>query len=88
MTAIDVNPGLLMIAAGLLACLLPRVGRQLLTLGTPVAGLLLLIATPMGALTTLPIFGYDLTLLRVGLSFWDHFVDCCVFERNLCAASR
>ena len=70
MTAIDVNPGLLMIAAGLLACLLPRVGRQLLTLGTPVAGLLLLIATPMGALTTLPIFGYDLTLLRLdGLAF-------------------
>ncbi len=70
MTAIEINPGLLMIAAGLLAAFLPHRARQALTLLAPLAGFALLIATPIGAHAAVTISGFELTLLRLDkLSF-------------------
>ncbi len=65
MSAIELNPGLLMIAAGVLSAFLPRMLRQAVSLATPLAGIALLLATPVGANATANLFGYPLTLLRL-----------------------
>ncbi len=70
MNAIDVNPGLLMIAAGIVCAFLPRLLRQMIALATPLAGAVLIWKTPIGAQSTVDVFGYALTLLRLdGLAF-------------------
>ncbi|MGE3246388.1 MAG: Na(+)/H(+) antiporter subunit D [Beijerinckiaceae bacterium] len=65
MNATDLNPGLLMIAAGASVALLPRVLRQLVSLAAPLAGIALLLATPIGTKSAIDMFGYSLTLLRL-----------------------
>ncbi|MEZ5810855.1 MAG: Na(+)/H(+) antiporter subunit D [Rhizobiaceae bacterium] len=65
MSAIELNPGLLMILAGLVAGVLPWRLRQLVSLATPVLGIVLLWSTPIGAQSVVPLFGFDLTLLRL-----------------------
>lgn len=70
MTAIDINPGLLMIAAGLLAAVLPHRLRQAVALLAPLAGVALLVGTPIGSQVVISVAGMDLTLLRLDrLSF-------------------
>jgi multicomponent Na+:H+ antiporter subunit D len=65
MTAIEINPGLLMIVAGLIAACLSLRARQTLALGAPVAGIALLLATPIGAHSVVTIAGLPLTILRL-----------------------
>jgi multicomponent Na+:H+ antiporter subunit D len=65
MTAIEINPGLLMIVAGLIAACLPLRARQMLALGAPVAGIALLLATPVGAQSVVTVAGFPLTILRL-----------------------
>ncbi|MCC2098457.1 MAG: Na(+)/H(+) antiporter subunit D [Hyphomicrobiales bacterium] len=65
MTATEINPGLLIIAAGVLAAFLPRLLRQIFSLGAPLAGIALIWATPIGTKATVSMFGYSLTLLRL-----------------------
>jgi multicomponent Na+:H+ antiporter subunit D len=65
MTAAEINPGLLIIAAGVLAAFLPRILRQGLALGAPLAGIALIWAAPIGTKASITLFGYSLTLLRL-----------------------
>ncbi|MFM1816196.1 MAG: hypothetical protein RLZ98_2891 [Pseudomonadota bacterium] len=70
MTAIELNPGLLLIAAGLLAAALPRGIRQAITLLAPLAGAYVLTNTPLDSQAVVSVAGFDLTLLRLDkLSF-------------------
>ncbi len=65
MTAIDLNPGLLMVFAGLLSALLPFGLRKAVALAAPAIGIAVLWSTPTGALSVVSLFGFDLTLLRL-----------------------
>ncbi|WP_300379236.1 Na(+)/H(+) antiporter subunit D [Henriciella sp.] len=68
----SINPGLILILAGILAGLVPmQRARQALTLTAPVIGLLLLLAAPRETdLATMSLMGFDMVLYRVdSLSF-------------------
>jgi multicomponent Na+:H+ antiporter subunit D len=65
MSATDLNPAFLLIAAGVLAGLLPRLARQAVTLGAPMAGIAVLLSTPIGAKVVVPLAGLELTILRL-----------------------
>lgn len=65
MSATELNPALLLILAGVLCGLLPRLPRQALTLAAPAAGIAILFATPIGANVVVPFAGLELTILRL-----------------------
>jgi len=65
MTATELNPGLLMIVAGLIAACLPRRTRQALTLAAPAVGIAVLFSTPIGAESVVTVAGLPLTILRL-----------------------
>jgi multicomponent Na+:H+ antiporter subunit D len=65
MTAVELNPGLLMIVAGLVVALLPRMLRQAVALAAPAAAIAVLFATPIGAKAIATVAGLELTLLRL-----------------------
>ncbi|MGE3710195.1 MAG: Na(+)/H(+) antiporter subunit D [Hyphomicrobiaceae bacterium] len=84
MSATELNPGLLMIAAGLLVVLLPRILRQAVALGAPAIGAAVLFSTPIGAQSVVNVFGYQLMLLRLdALAF--PFVLIFLIAAALCA---
>jgi multicomponent Na+:H+ antiporter subunit D len=65
MNAIELNPGLLMIVAGLIAACLPLRARQALTLAAPAAGIAVLFSTPIGSESIVTLAGVPLTILRL-----------------------
>lgn len=65
MTAIEFNPGLVMILAGVAMAVLPHGVRRLLGLLAPLAGFGLVVATPIGAVSQVTVAGLGLTLLRL-----------------------
>ena len=62
---IEFNPGLIMIIGGLFVPLLSGMGRRVLLVALPVAGLAYTIALDPGMSQTTDLFGYTLELLRV-----------------------
>ncbi|HET7313750.1 Na(+)/H(+) antiporter subunit D [Salinisphaera sp.] len=63
------SPALLLMAAGLMLAVTPRLVRAIWLLGVPVLALMLLWALPTGLHGQVSLFGFDLTMLRVdGLS--------------------
>ncbi|MFV0296478.1 MAG: Na(+)/H(+) antiporter subunit D, partial [Hyphomicrobiaceae bacterium] len=64
MTAASLNPALLMIVAGMVCAVLPRALRQVVTLGVPLIGIVLVAGTPFGAHTSIELGGLTLNLLR------------------------
>jgi multicomponent Na+:H+ antiporter subunit D len=70
MTAIDINPGLLMIVAGAVAAFLPLRARQALAIIAPLAAVMLLWSTPIGSEAVVSVAGFDFEILRLDrLSF-------------------
>lgn len=70
MTATELNPGLLMILAGLVTALLPLGARRFVTIAAPVLGIIVLLATPLGAQSVVTVAGLPLTILRLdGLAY-------------------
>ena len=70
MTAADLNPAVLMILAGLVVAGAPRLVRQVFSLVAPLAGLALLLWTPVGLVQQIDLFGLVLEPLRLdGLSY-------------------
>jgi len=70
MTATEINPGLLMILAGLVAAVLPLTPRRYLTIAAPALGIIVLLATPIGTVSTLTVAGQALAILRLdGLAY-------------------
>lgn len=65
MSATELNPGLLLVLAGLVAAFLPGLARRALTLAAPAAGLAVLLSTPIGAEATLHLAGFRLAILRL-----------------------
>lgn len=65
MTAIELNPGLLVILAGVVMGFLPRQPRQIVSIAAPLLGILILCLTPIGSTSIVSVFGFDLTLLRL-----------------------
>ncbi|WP_416899674.1 MAG: Na(+)/H(+) antiporter subunit D [Minwuia sp.] len=81
MTWTELPPGLILIAGGLLAAVLPWRLRQLLMLGLPVVGFLQLLAVPEGSYWTTEFFGAELVGSRVdGLSLiWGYIFYIAAF---------
>ncbi|MEZ5818309.1 MAG: Na(+)/H(+) antiporter subunit D [Hyphomicrobiaceae bacterium] len=65
MNATELNPGLLMIVAGLVAALLPHSLRRALTLAAPASGIAVLLSTPIGSQSVVTFAGLPLTILRL-----------------------
>ncbi len=65
MNATELNPALLMLVAGAVAGLLPRLLRQGVTLAAPAAGIAILLSTPIGANVVVPFAGLEMTILRL-----------------------
>jgi multicomponent Na+:H+ antiporter subunit D len=75
MTAVDINPGLLLILAGLAAVGAPKLVRQAIALIVPLAGLAILWATPIGTVAEHNLFGLALEPLRLdGLAYPFAFI--------------
>jgi len=75
MNAADLNPGLLLILAGLVAAGAPKLVRQAIALIAPLAGLAILWATPIGTVAGMTLFGLALEPLRLdGLAFPFAFI--------------
>ena len=75
MNAADINPGLLLILAGLVAAGAPKLVRQAIALIAPLAGLAILWATPIGTVAGLKLFGLALEPLRLdGLAYPFAFI--------------
>jgi multicomponent Na+:H+ antiporter subunit D len=69
MTAIpEVPPAFILIAAGLLAAVLPRLGRAIVCVAAPLLALFLIFRFETGVLSTVSFAGFDLVLLQVGKS--------------------
>jgi multicomponent Na+:H+ antiporter subunit D len=75
MNAADLNPGLLLILAGLVAFGAPKLVRQAIALIAPLAALAILWATPFDTASGMNLFGLDLEPLRLDrLSFPFAFI--------------
>ena len=85
MTWTELPPGLILIAGGVLAAVLPLRLRQLLMLGLPVLGFLHLLAIPEGNYAALSFFGVDLIGSRVdGLSLiWGYIFYIAAFVSSI-----
>ncbi|MGE0766090.1 MAG: Na(+)/H(+) antiporter subunit D [Hyphomicrobiaceae bacterium] len=83
MNATELNPGLLMIVAGLIAAFLPQRARQALTLAAPAAGIAVLFSTQIGAESFVTVAGLPLTILRLDALAYPFaliFLIACVFN--------
>lgn len=70
MNATELNPGFLLIVAGLLSAFLPYIGRKAISLAAPAVGIAVLFSTPIGATAHMTLAGFDLAILRLDhLSF-------------------
>lgn len=65
MTAIELNPGLLMIVAGIVAAMLPWRARRILSIAAPAFGIAILLVTPLGSESVATVAGVPLTILRL-----------------------